>query len=369
MPVSNAMTKAIVDRFNDRSHWRQTSQTLNFVCGALVAYDSAQGSDPYAGLDVERVFAAVELLARRKNLEVTPFVSSWHPAVDGWDRSRLPGSWDRRFKGRLDDTRLSDRARDEIVKLIRAVTSGGEGEIYRDLMDEMIAELVTLLATTNKRISYLEPLVRAAHASSSGLTIVTLNYDRSVELAGAASGVAVHTGIEQWAADGRWAWPSTGIRLLKVHGSIDWAWEQLERREGKLSQSAVMKLGEHEERRGRPALVFGHGTKLKAEGPFLSLLAEFEAQLAQSQELVVVGYSFRDDHVNEVVRRWLNESDTNKVCVIDPWFPERPTPRANGGFRDELLSALGSDERAPDGEVRLSIVRKAASVGLLKRFS
>lgn len=42
-------------------------------------------------LDVERVFAAVELLAERLELEVTPFVSSWLAAVDSWDQAQPHG--------------------------------------------------------------------------------------------------------------------------------------------------------------------------------------------------------------------------------------------------------------------------------------
>src|SRR5687768_10638163 len=88
VPASFAMTQQLVSRINGEH--RQTAQALNFICGALVGHDSAGGADPYAGLDVERVFAAVQLLAERRTLEVTPFVANWHPAVDEWDRPRQP---------------------------------------------------------------------------------------------------------------------------------------------------------------------------------------------------------------------------------------------------------------------------------------
>jgi hypothetical protein len=99
--MSFEMTRAIVDSVNQNSSWRNTSQALNFVCGALVAYDAAAGANPYDGLDVERVFAAIELLSRRRNLEVSPFVASWHPAVDAWDRPDLPSFWDDRLQKAL----------------------------------------------------------------------------------------------------------------------------------------------------------------------------------------------------------------------------------------------------------------------------
>ena len=93
VPASFDMTKTLVEKLGDKRRW--VAEPLNFVCGALMAYDSAGGASPYAGLDIERVFAAVQLLAERRTLEVTPFVAAWHPAVDAHDQAGdLPGSFD-----------------------------------------------------------------------------------------------------------------------------------------------------------------------------------------------------------------------------------------------------------------------------------
>jgi hypothetical protein len=92
-------------------------------------------------------------------------------------------------------------------------------------------------------------------------------------------------------------------------------------------------------RNGREsAIVFGGRGKLRAEGPYLSLLAELEMVMTRVERLVIVGYSFRDDHVNEVIRRWTTERDSNRIVVIDPRFPEHPSPAGND-FRDELMRA------------------------------
>lgn len=75
------MTEQLVEGINSRVQMQPTISALHFVCGALLAYDAASGRNPFGGLDVERVFAAVELLAERDTLEVSPFVAAWHPAV------------------------------------------------------------------------------------------------------------------------------------------------------------------------------------------------------------------------------------------------------------------------------------------------
>ena len=66
-----------------------------------------------------------------------------------------------------------------------------------------------------------------------------------------------------------------------------------------------------------PAIVFGQ-TKLRPDGPFIGLLLEFARRLEETDHLVVVGYSFRDDHVNEQIRRWLGGQQKRTMTVVDP---------------------------------------------------
>lgn len=68
IPTTFAMTQRLVESINKRVQIQPLLSTLHFVCGALLAYDAASGKNPFTGLDVERVFAAVELLAERNVL-------------------------------------------------------------------------------------------------------------------------------------------------------------------------------------------------------------------------------------------------------------------------------------------------------------
>lgn len=83
---------ALIERVADGCDAGHEADALHFVRASLLGYDAATGgSRPFGGLDVERVFAAVELLADRRTLEVTPFVAEWHPAALG-DSTRKPGA-------------------------------------------------------------------------------------------------------------------------------------------------------------------------------------------------------------------------------------------------------------------------------------
>jgi hypothetical protein len=65
-------------------------------------------------------------------------------------------------------------------------------------------------------------------------------------------------------------------------------------------------------------MVFGQGSKLRSDGPFLAMLVEFDRMLAETEWLTVIGYSFRDDHINAALTRWLNGDRAQRISVIDP---------------------------------------------------
>ncbi len=66
-------------------------------------------------------------------------------------------------------------------------------------------------------------------------------------------------------------------------------------------------------------VIFGQHNKLTAEGPFLDLLKRFDEQLQNSDLLTVVGYSFRDSHINFYISKFLNQYG-GKIRIVDPGF-------------------------------------------------
>ncbi|HST68099.1 MAG TPA: SIR2 family protein [Solirubrobacterales bacterium] len=306
------MTDRILDRMSGEDR-----EALRRVCERL-------GGRP-GDLDVEKVFAAVELLGERDQLEVSPFVGRWREEALRWDC-----------------------------------------DFYSELGERMVAEMRNLIATTHKRVSYLDPLVRWA-ADPARATVATLNYDRAIEVAGAGAGLEVHTGIGRWVQTGRWGWPATGLRLLKLHGSIDWVWEDDPPGRGRLPSRVVVQTEAWDDEARPPTVVFGARGKLRAEGPFLAALTEFEEQLGKADRLVVIGYSFRDDHVNQVVRRWTFDGAGRKIVIVDPGFPRHPArDGADAPFRDQLLSHLGAPRE--NRGTSLEVIRKDAREALPTLF-
>jgi hypothetical protein len=193
LPLAPELTEQVLDAFEsapDKNMQRQHgSPVLNYVVSAIVGRRGRQdGTSPRHLPDIETVASAIELLSNREDVELAPFIQTWDPGVEHYART---------------------------------VWAGGPGA-YTALLSEMMRVLAELLAITDSAaVSYLDPLVALGNQAS-GVTIATLNYDRSVEVAAEASNIPCALGLENLDATGDLQLPGAGVRLIKLHGSIDW---------------------------------------------------------------------------------------------------------------------------------------------------
>ena len=179
------MTQRIVEllEVDPRSKYERVSALLNFVCGAMIGHESASGASPFAGIDVERLFSAVRLLADRQNLEVSPFVASWHRTVEEFERRNFPAFFEDHFRKAVLNTRALGSPLERMFKEgVEALTGPGDGSLYRELLSRMTVALRSLVRIDEpSKVSYLTPLIDL-YRSQESLAVATLNYDLSVEL-------------------------------------------------------------------------------------------------------------------------------------------------------------------------------------------
>jgi hypothetical protein len=74
-----------------------------------------------------------------------------------------------------------------------------------------------------------------------------------------------------------------------------------------------------------PGIIFGAGNKLRAKGPFLDLYVEFRAALSEAQRVIIIGYGFVDEHVNELLRQWVERpGKVQKLIRVSDYDNSRP---------------------------------------------
>lgn len=370
VPGSTAMTQQIVEALDtpENRHYGLT-HAINYAVGAMIAHRTANGANAYAGIDVEDLFSAVQMLAERESLEIAPFVQ-WSPALAGVRRGggSLPPFFDKDFREGVLQDRAFKGPGDMIRKAVEALTGSNAAsteQLYDQLQEALLSQLTELVSVTDKNINYLHPLLESLDGT---VEIATLNYDRSIELLCDRRSIRLDTGIANWSGGGDWSWDKDAeVRLLKVHGSIDWQLHQ-EEGLGGLMETKVTKAGEPDSRYGLslPGVVFGARGKLRADGPFLPMLREFENMLARADRLLVVGYSFRDAHINVALTKWINSAPLRDLSVIDPAFDDDPRVYSRDSFSSQLLSAADGYEAGRSvRKLNLRLFRDTAARGLL----
>ena len=333
VPISAEMTKRMITQCRGTEYERP----MQAIVGALQMQQSLTGRK----LDVEQVVNASVLLADRLSLEFAPFVGAWHPFIDDLERRRFTRSDAMAIANRamrsMNSSRRSERAATEgqvekaianaLIGFAKTVDRRPDGAVFRSLSTHLTNLLINIVWLTNAdKLSYLDPLLRAA--ARRRLTIATLNYDNSIELRAGKLGIMCETGLGEWAATGSLPEISRGVELLKLHGSANWTWSapasaandwQVDRHivERLAPQPADNEDVEEQEVSGGLAVLFGGHNKLTAEGPFLDLLVRFRNRLFASRGLVVIGYSFRDPHINHYLLRWLRADRYARMIVVD----------------------------------------------------
>jgi NAD-dependent SIR2 family protein deacetylase len=230
------------------------------------------------------------------------------------------------------------RLESELKKLADQRPKPGQGRVFEAVAEQMIRALIDLVwIKKQEETEYLCPLI-ARVSQQRDAFIATLNYDNTIESAAARLGIACDTGISEWSIKGKVSFSGDGIRLIKLHGSIDWE-QELRKGADMMEHLAVnqIDLSEKQKIGYRPAVIFGHRNKLTAEGPYLDFLYKFVQELDASDTLTIIGYSFGDTHINALLARWMNGGADRRLRIADPQYGD-----IKRSFTKEL-ARIGSD--------------------------
>lgn len=154
-----------------------------------------------------------------------------------------------------------------------------------------------------------------ASAENFDLRVFSLNYDLIFETTfNNDTERLVDVGFSQkkWTGDFDDPDNPAKIKLYKLHGSVDWYFDNTDEEVKQGAQDGT-----------RPLIVFGSGAKIQSYDPFLSLLSYFRQSLKQAQLFVVVGYSFQDKYINNILIQSLGSDLNKKMLVVDPVLPDK----------------------------------------------
>lgn len=183
------------------------------------------------------------------------------------------------------------------------------------LADELRGYLDMFLIETCEQFDHgkvkekLSKFVRLAHERDA--YIFTTNYDRLIEVAATSLGLQYSDGFESDSSrpESRWNGQfSSGVRLVKLHGSVNWYEEVGSTSLFRLERGYSLPSHEYRLTHGecalRPLMIIPTLEKSVMQQPYAGLLTQFSDALKEIDVFVVIGNSLRDDHLrNTVVQR------------------------------------------------------------------
>ena len=363
IPTSYSMAPTMYSMLDRDSY---EARALAFVVGGLLFQKGVHCENPFEGVDVEEVYDAVRLLADRNSAVPAPFIAAWHPFIEQLEKANAR----EKFSSRIYAPKFSQpmpprmpqfhRAFNETDRSRRTFSESEEAESVKGVYTSLAGTLLQLVSRLvwiyeAQKVKYLAPILKL-YAKQPRLIITTLNYDNTVELMTAANGVRCETGIAEWIKAGQFSLQKEGLYLLKLHGSANWKIHPIFQWMDQNSKVPIIRVVGDSDMKdatvSQSSMIFGGHNKLTADGPFLDMLQAFKTEkLAKCNTLTIVGYSFRDDHINACIKQWARGRADISLRIVKRSGMAFPTSHALHGFDNRRIEVI--PKRASEGLVEL----------------
>lgn len=168
--------------------------------------------------------------------------------------------------------------------------------------------------------SIFSRLVRLAHDENA--FIFSTNYDRLVEVSAASLNLQCSDGFEPMSSlpESNWTGAfSEKLRLIKLHGSVNWYEEEQSERLYRLERGYSLPSHEyrlsHGDRALKPLMIIPTLEKAILKPPYTALLTQFGDALKDIDVLIVIGNSLRDDHLRGLI---IERSSNLEIILVNP---------------------------------------------------
>jgi hypothetical protein len=269
---------APADGVDEATHKAHRS-LYNLIVGGIRFQQGVLNRNPDDPINIEQIATAALRLAQRHHNPIAPYVSVWHPRL-GEIEERNPSS-------------------------LGTFLSAIYGQLRRWLTPDSAADLGYLASLSD------------LNNEQSQLDIFSLNYDLCIEKA--FSNLVARPFVNGFTESG---WQAElfddidAIRLVKLHGSLDWVDDTYGY--GIISLDYPRHPSAEELEGDPPLLIFGTDQKLTGRDPFLTMFYHLSKALRTCTALIVLGYSFGDPHINQIIEQRFRENLEMKVLLIAP---------------------------------------------------
>ncbi len=258
---------------------RKPFQSIHEFILASLSYDRSMRSSGRVHqplpVNIEDFVMVLRQLVDREFIVPPPLIGSWNNKIIGWEFHR-------------------ENVFAEFLTFVTNLLTSDWTKFDRTKADDLVAPFQQLMESD-------EPFEAG---------IFTLNYDLIWETCfNKATERIVETGF----ASGRWTGDFDDplnvakVRLAKLHGSVDWFFDK-EAEEVRTEEGVV----------DEPLIIFGSAYKMQSFDPFISLLSRFRSRLQESSLYVIVGYSFQDRYINNILIQSLASKLARTAIVVDP---------------------------------------------------
>jgi len=288
VPMSNTMISYIEDLLNLNKNWKEFLELYYYVKYTIEYGNKISGN--FKDFNIESLLVVLHALSEHRKSLLYPFTTGYSS-----DLIQYAGK----------DFEL-------ITKFIEAI-------------EEELPKWVT--QGNYSKASYYKGFERFQNEFNHVVRIFSLNYDLCIE---ENIKKGLETGFlndEPWDGnrfsknDGE---EETPIYLYKLHGSIDW-----ERNNNMLKRSKQQRI--------KPDIIFGTDVKLQAIDPYLFYLYEFRKYALSAKVLIVIGYSFNDSHINDLLKQALETDINKKIISVTPCNDEITA-------KERLIKKLGFEK-------------------------
>lgn len=280
LPTANGLTndfKTIVAQANNAD----LKGALALVLGGIGFLRGCRGEYPSPSTNIEEVAETIDAILSRRTSQLAPYVGAWNDALARYDL-------------------YGDDKKNALIGL-------------KQMLLDCLSDRLETPAIGNLR--HFQAPVQGLLVTYSCLHIFTLNYDRTVETALDDQGITHTSGFTQngWTAS-EFDKAEYKVRIYKLHGSLDWYKDE----EDQVVYSTVMPPEDREPASPYPPLlIFGMVNKMQSIDPFLHLFFTFSDQLKKTKLLVAVGYSFGDNHINQMIFQAMSLDDRKRIIAVD----------------------------------------------------